>query len=52
VLAGQGQAVENEIIEITTDFTLGEAAETIANNLRDALESQIPCSTITSWTTP
>jgi len=47
VLAGQGQSVENEIIEITTDFTLGEAAETIAKNLRDALESQIPCSTIT-----
>ncbi|MBA3544888.1 MAG: hypothetical protein H0T76_00240 [Nannocystis sp.] len=48
VLAGQGQAVENEIIEITTDFTLGEAAQTIANKLRDALESQIPCSTITA----
>ena len=46
MLAGQGQAVENEIIEITTDFTLGEAAQTIANKLRDALESQIPCSTI------
>lgn len=47
VIAGQSQAVENQILEITTDFTLGEAAQTIANNLRDALESQIPCSTIT-----
>lgn len=31
VLAGQGQSVENEILEITTDFTLGEAAETIVD---------------------
>lgn len=47
VIANQGEAVENEIIEITTDFTLGEAAQTIANRLRDAIQSQIPCSTIT-----
>jgi len=47
VIANQGEAVENEILEITTDFTLGEAAQTIASNLRDALQSQIPCSTIT-----
>jgi hypothetical protein len=47
VIANQGEIVENEIIQITTDFTLGEAAQTIANNLRDALQSQIPCSTIT-----
>lgn len=47
VVAGQAQAVENQILEITTDFTLGEAAQTIAANLRAALESQIPCSTIT-----
>jgi hypothetical protein len=47
IIANQGEAVENEILEITTDFTLGEAAQTIANNLRDALQSQIPCSTIT-----
>lgn len=47
VLEGQGQAVENEIIEITTDFTLGEAAQEAAARLRDAIASQIPCSTIT-----
>lgn len=47
VIANQGEAVENEILEITTDFTIGEAVQTIANNLRDALQSQIPCSTIT-----
>jgi len=47
VLAGQALAVENEIIEVTTDFTLGEAAQAIAEHLRAALESQIPCSTIT-----
>jgi hypothetical protein len=47
VLAGQGESVENQILEITTDFTLGEAAQTIASKLRDALQSQIPCSTIT-----
>ena len=34
VIANQGEIVENEIIQITTDFTLGEAAQTIANNLR------------------
>jgi hypothetical protein len=47
VIAGQGEAVEDQILEITTDFTLGEAAQTIAGKLRDALQSQIPCSTIT-----
>ncbi len=47
VLEGQGQAVENEILEITTDFTLGAGAAEIAGKLRDAIESQIPCSTIT-----
>lgn len=47
VLEGQGQAVENEIIEITTDFTLGDAAKSVAAKLRDAIASQIPCSTIT-----
>jgi hypothetical protein len=47
VIAGQAEGVENQILEITTDFTLGEAAQTIANKLRDALQSQIPCSTIT-----
>lgn len=47
VLAGQALTVENEILEITTDFTLGEAAQAIAEHVRAALESQIPCSTIT-----
>jgi hypothetical protein len=47
VLEGQGQAVENEIVEITTDFTIGEGVAQAAQALRDAIASQIPCSTVT-----
>ncbi len=47
VLEGQGQAVENEIVEITTDFTIGEGVAQAAAALRDAIASQIPCSTVT-----
>lgn len=47
VLEGQSQAVENEIVEITTDFTIGEGVTQAAAALRDALASQIPCSTVT-----
>ncbi|MBK7826045.1 hypothetical protein [Nannocystis sp.] len=48
VLEGQGQSVENEIIEITTDFTIGAGVAEAAAALRDAIASQIPCSTITA----
>ncbi len=47
VLEGQGQTVENEIVEITTDFTIGAGVAEAAAALRDAIASQIPCSTVT-----
>lgn len=35
------------VVEITTDFTLGQAVEDAAEELRGFLESQVPCSTVT-----
>jgi hypothetical protein len=47
VAEGQAQALENEVIEITTDFTIGGAAEDIAGKIRELVESQVDCSTVT-----
>lgn len=47
VAEGQAQSLENEVIEITTDFTIGGAIEDIAGKIRDLVESQIDCSTVT-----
>ena len=46
-LSSRGEALTEEIIEISTDFTMGEAVETAAQELHDALVSQIDCSTVT-----
>ncbi len=35
------------IVEISTDFTMGQAVEDAAEELRAFLESQVPCSTVT-----
>jgi len=40
-------AATNDIIEVTTDFTLGQAAEDAAAELRAFWESQAPCATVT-----
>ena len=40
-------AFSGSVTEITTDFTLGQAAEEAAEELRAFVQSQIPCSTVT-----
>ncbi len=43
----QAEALTSDIIEISTDFTLGQAVEDAATELSDWLRSQIDCSTVT-----
>lgn len=47
VNAQRTEATAGEVIELTTDFTIGEGYEAAAESLRDWLESQLPCSTVT-----
>jgi hypothetical protein len=47
VAEGQVQSMENGVIEITTSFTIGQAVEEIAQEIRDFLESQAACSNTT-----
>lgn len=46
VAQGQAQAIETEIIELTTSFTLGDGVQAIAEEIRTFIETQVPCSTI------
>lgn len=39
--------VTDDTIELSTNFTLGKAAQAAAEELRDWIASQIPCSTVT-----
>ncbi len=45
--ATRAQALTNDIIEISTEFTIGQGLENAADELRGAIASQIPCSTVT-----
>jgi hypothetical protein len=45
-ISGEGEAMVSEVIEISTDFTLGEAAQAAAAELAAWLESQIACSQV------
>lgn len=47
VAQGQAQSLENEVVELTTDFTIGGAIEEIAQHVKDFVESQVDCSTVT-----
>lgn len=47
VAQGQAQAVENEIAEITTSFTIGGGVAEVAQEIQAFAESQAPCSTVT-----
>ncbi|MFZ5475600.1 MAG: hypothetical protein ACOZNI_02395 [Myxococcota bacterium] len=47
VAAAKSEALTGEVVEITTDFTIGEAVEDAAEELRAFLASQVPCSTVT-----
>jgi hypothetical protein len=43
----QAQALTSDTIEITTHFTIGQAAETAAAELRTLVETQLPCAEVT-----
>ena len=45
--SGDAENVTSGSIEITTDFTIGQAAETAAQEIRTFIESQLPCALIT-----
>lgn len=47
VASAKAEAATTEVIELTTEFTLGEAVEEAAEELRAWVQSQIPCSTVT-----
>jgi len=47
VAQGQAQAVENEITEITTSFTIGGGVAEVAQEIQAFAETQAPCSTVT-----
>lgn len=47
VLAARADAMTTGVVELTTDFTIGQAVEDSARNLRDFVASQLPCSTVT-----
>ncbi len=44
---GQALALESEVLEITTSFTIGGGLAEIAEEIRNFAESQLPCSTVT-----
>ncbi|MCX4247022.1 hypothetical protein [Paraliomyxa miuraensis] len=44
---GDGLGTQDDIIELTTSFTLGQGVEAAAQEIRDFVESQVPCSTVT-----
>ncbi|MEZ4382558.1 MAG: hypothetical protein R3A79_14570 [Nannocystaceae bacterium] len=46
VVQGQAQAIENEITEITTSFTIGGGVQEVLAEVKVFLESQAPCSTV------
>jgi hypothetical protein len=43
----QASALTSASIEIGTDFTIGEAAQNAAQRIRDFVQSQLPCATVT-----
>ena len=45
--SGDAENVTSGSIEITTDFTIGQAAENAAQEIRTFIESQLPCTAIT-----
>lgn len=46
-LSTQASALTGEMVTLTTDFTLGDAAAAAAANLRDFVQSQIACAEVT-----
>jgi hypothetical protein len=48
VATGEAASLEEGVIEITTDFTIGQGLQDVAGHIRGLVESQIPCSTVES----
>lgn len=48
VATGQGESLQNDVIEITTSFTLGDGARAVAEQVGDFVRSQLPCATVSS----
>ncbi|MBK6921531.1 MAG: hypothetical protein IPH07_29295 [Deltaproteobacteria bacterium] len=48
VATGEASNLEDDIFEITTDFTIGQGLADAAAHIRGVLESQMPCSTISA----
>ncbi len=46
-VASQAQALTSESVELSTNFTIGDAAEAAAEELRSFVESQLPCAEVT-----
>lgn len=46
VMQGEGIAIENGILEITTAFTVGEAVSDIVEEVQAFADSQVPCATV------
>ena len=46
-LLGEGIGTQTQIIELTTSFTLGQGAQAVAEEIRDFVQSQLPCSQVT-----
>ncbi len=44
---GDGMGSQDEIIELTTSFTLGQGVQAAAEEIRSFVESQVACSTVT-----
>lgn len=44
---GDGFGTQDDIIELTTSFTLGQGVEAAAEEIRAFVASQVPCSTVT-----
>lgn len=44
---GDGLGAQEEIIELTTSFTLGQGVQAAAEEIRAFVTSQVPCSTVT-----
>ncbi|NVB43063.1 hypothetical protein G6O69_34895 [Pseudenhygromyxa sp. WMMC2535] len=47
VVQGEAQAMANDVIEISTSFTIGQAVAEAREEIRAFAESQIPCSSVT-----
>lgn len=44
---GEGMGAQDDVIELTTSFTLGQGVQAAAEEIRDFVQSQVPCSTVT-----